>query len=170
MGDIEIKQKGLEQPLRVVFKVIERTIKANGQMLLTPQIEAETYWTLLTDPAYKLSSYITNTVRANSFTAKSRPTWTQNSYRQVNLIPTIQSYIWEFMAYNILCLIGQESIKKSDAPLKKKVQRRQIRTVIQNYITLAARLVHHSRKYKLGFSRYSPWFTSFKQVYMAFTP
>lgn len=54
IGDIEIKRKGLDNPLRTVFKVTERTIKANGQILLTPEIEVETYWTSLTDPAYKI--------------------------------------------------------------------------------------------------------------------
>jgi hypothetical protein len=72
------------------------------------------------------------------------------------------------MAYNILRLIGQESIKKPDAPLKKKVQRRRIRTVIQNLITLASRLIYHARRYKLGFSRYSRWFVTFKRIYCAF--
>jgi hypothetical protein len=62
------------------------------------------------------------------------------------------------MAYNILHLIGQESIKKSDAPLRKKVERRRIRTVIQNLIYLASRLVYHARKYKLGFGQHHPSF------------
>lgn len=47
----------------------------------------------------------------------------------------------------------QEGAKKPDAPLKKKLQCRRIRTVIQNLITLTSRLFYHARKYKLGFGR-----------------
>lgn len=36
------------------------------------------------------------------------------------------------IAYNILRIIGQESLKKKDAPGRKKIHRRRIRTVISN--------------------------------------
>ncbi len=52
--------------------------------------------------------------------------------------------------------------------LKKKVSRRRIRTVIQNLIYLASRVVYHARRYKPGFSRYCPWCATFKRVYLAF--
>ena len=68
-------------------------------------------------------------------------------------------------AYNILRFLGQESLKAADAPLRKKAQRRRIRTVIQNLITLAAKLVYHARRYKLAFRRHSPWFVTFRQIY-----
>lgn len=54
-------------------------------------------------------------------------------------------------AYNILRFIGQESLKAQDSLLRKKAQRRRIRTVIQNLIALASRLVYHTRRYKLSF-------------------
>lgn len=37
--------------IRVVFKVIERTVRADGQILLFPEIEVETWWTSLDFPA-----------------------------------------------------------------------------------------------------------------------
>lgn len=71
-------------------------------------------------------------------------------------------------AYNVLRIIGQQSVKESDAPLKNKAVRRRIRTVIQNLITLACRVVYHARHYKLSFGAYSPWFKTFKRLYMQF--
>lgn len=68
-------------------------------------------------------------------------------------------------AYNILRFIGQESLKTADAPLRKKAQRRRIRTVIFCLITIAAKLVHHARRYKLAFGRHSPWFITFRRIY-----
>ncbi|MGE5629734.1 MAG: transposase, partial [Caulobacteraceae bacterium] len=72
------------------------------------------------------------------------------------------------MAYNLLRLIGQESIKRPDAPLRKQVSRRRIRTVIQNLITIAAKLVTHANKTWLKFGRQSPWFNTFSRIYEAF--
>lgn len=66
--------------------------------------------------------------------------------------------------YNLLRLIGQESLKKNDAPVKKKVFRCRVKTVIQNLITLAS----NARKHYLKFGNNSPWFLTFKRVYTAF--
>jgi hypothetical protein len=166
MGAIEITRDGL--PLRTVFKVVERTIKANGQILLTPEIEVETYWTSLTDPACKiielyhehgLSEQFHSEIK-NDMDLERLPS---GKFATNNLVLHLG-----VMAYNILRLVGQESLKKPDSPLKKKAQRRRIRTVIQNLITLASRLIHHARKYRLGFGRHSPWFYTFKRIYHDF--
>ena len=166
MGAIEIIREGLS--LRTVFKVVERTIKANGQILLTPEIEVETYWTSLSDPAYKIIELYHEHGLSEQFHSEIKSDLDlerlpSGKFATNNLVLHLG-----VMAYNILRLIGQESLKKPDAPLKKKAQRRRIRTVIQNLITLASRLVHHARKYRLGFGRHSPWFCTFKRIHQAF--
>lgn len=50
-GSILSPMKGLNEPVRMVFEVIERTIDKDGQMLLVPQIEVDVYLTSLPDPA-----------------------------------------------------------------------------------------------------------------------
>ncbi|WP_343187497.1 hypothetical protein [Anoxynatronum sibiricum] len=62
--------------------------------------------------------------------------------------------------YNLLRLIGLETLKKDDAPISRKNQRRRIKTVIKNMIYLDVRLVHHARSVFLKFSRYCRWFTT----------
>ena len=47
------------------------------------------------------------------------------------------------IAYNILRIIGQESLKKKDAPGRKKIHRRRIRTVIRNLMQFAGHLTEH---------------------------
>ncbi len=69
------------------------------------------------------------------------------------------------IAYNCLRLIGQTANESSGMPLRKTARRRRLKTVIQNLIYLAARLVRHARRYKLAFGRWSPWFCSFTFVY-----
>ncbi len=45
-----VKIDGADTPVRLVYKVTERTMLSNGQLLLIPEIEVETYWTTLPDP------------------------------------------------------------------------------------------------------------------------
>ncbi len=42
--------EGAEEPVRIVYEITERTIKADGQILLMPDIEVDTYWTSLENP------------------------------------------------------------------------------------------------------------------------
>ncbi len=44
------RDRGLEHPIRIVFKVTERTMLANGQILITPDIDVQTWWTSLECP------------------------------------------------------------------------------------------------------------------------
>ena len=49
-GHQVVEIEGSDTPVRLVYKVTERTILRSGQLLLVPEIEVETYWTTLPDP------------------------------------------------------------------------------------------------------------------------
>jgi hypothetical protein len=85
-------------------------------------------------------------------------------------IPRVPSLILHLglFAFNLLGFIGQSTLKSSDTPLKRKVHRRRIKTVIQTMITLASKLVFHARRFKLRFGRDNPWFNVFNQLYKDF--
>lgn len=72
------------------------------------------------------------------------------------------------LAYNLLRIVGQESLKQEDAPLRNKVQRRRIRTVIQNLMTVAAKVTKHARQRYLRFGKRNPWIPVFRRLYLAF--
>jgi len=73
------------------------------------------------------------------------------------------------LAYNILRIIGQESLKKNDfPPTAHKVKRRRIRTVIDRYVTLAVKFVRHARNVFVKLWEFNPWFPSFRRIYAAF--
>jgi len=57
------------------------------------------------------------------------------------------------VAYNILRIIGQESLKKRDSPNRKKVQRRRIRTVISNLMQFAGHLTEHAGRAVLALGK-----------------
>ncbi|MCL0062264.1 IS1380 family transposase, partial [Thermodesulfovibrionales bacterium] len=50
-GSTMKKPKGFDTPVRIAYKVIERTVLANGQILLVPDVTVDTYWVSLPDPA-----------------------------------------------------------------------------------------------------------------------
>ena len=79
------------------------------------------------------------------------------------------------LAYNILRLCGQGALKEQRrlsaaerAPLKKKVSRRRLRSVIQDLMYLAAQLVRHANRWQMVFYRNSPWGATWRGLYMRF--
>ncbi len=73
------------------------------------------------------------------------------------------------LAYNILRAIGQLGLVCGQTPLKRHgAKRRRIKTVMQELMYLAARLVRTGRRLKLVFSRHCPAFVAFRTVYTRF--
>lgn len=72
------------------------------------------------------------------------------------------------IAYNILRIIGQESLKKKDAPGQKKIHRRRIRTVISNLMQFAGHLTEHAGRLVLSIGRSNRWRFTFKRLYDSF--
>ena len=63
------------------------------------------------------------------------------------------------LAFNLLRCIGQEVLKRAGlAPVKVKVQRWRLKTVLQNIIYCAVRIIRHGREIKLHFGKSCPWF------------
>jgi hypothetical protein len=169
-GDLEAKPPGIDKNIRMIFKVIKRTILSDGQMLIIPDIEAETYWTSLIDatPEKVIDLYHQHGT-SEQFHSELKTDMDierfPSGYFKTNALILELGMI----AYNILRIIGQESLKKPDSPLRNNVQRRRIRTVIQNLVTIASKLVTHSRNIYLKFGRNDKWFDTFARVYAAFT-
>jgi len=68
-------------------------------------------------------------------------------------------------AYNILRFIGQTGLIAPFGPVRHSAKRRRLKTVIQELMYLAGRLVTTGRRLKLRFSRHCPAFTAFSAVY-----
>ncbi len=63
----------------------------------------------------------------------------------------------EMLVYNILGFMGQLSLQKPDLPLRGGVQRRRIRSVMQNLMMIVFKLVSHPRQFYLNFGSKSLW-------------
>lgn len=153
--------------MRIVYEVIERTIDRSGQILLTPDIELNTWWTNLgwTDDDIITSYHSHGECEQYHSEIKTD--------MDVERLPsgkfTTNELVLELtvIAYNLLRMIGQESLKhKPDR--KHRIKRRRIRTVIGNLILCASHITQHARKKFLALGRSNAWRYGFMQIWLRF--
>jgi len=69
------------------------------------------------------------------------------------------------LAFNLLRALGQEAIARSHlAPVKIKVSRRRLKTVLLNIVYCAVRVIRHGRSIKLHFGKTCPWFDVIEDI------
>ena len=152
--------------IRCVFEVTERSIKADGQHLLIPEIEVDTYWTSLTDPVEVVIEQYHQHGTSEQYHSEYKGEIDLERLPSGKFKTNQLVLHCALVAYNNLRLIGQIANECDALPLPKAAGRRRIRTVIQNLMYLAARVVRHARRFKLSFGCYCPWFPVFRQVYL----
>ena len=107
----------------------------------------------------------------NSSTKKEGLSWT---YKEVAGYAPMLSL--GLMAYNVLRLCGQRALREQRrlpaeerAPLKKKVFRRRLWSVIQDLMYLAAQFLRHANRWRMVFHRNSPWGATWRCLYARFS-
>ena len=140
--------------MRIVYEVIERTMDKNGQFLILPDIECNTFWTNLdwNDDAVIKGYHAHGECEQYHSEIKTN--------MDVERLPSgkfeTNELVLELtiLAYNILRMIGQASLKSRRAPRSKHpVKRRRIRTVISNLIQIARHVTTHGRRVILALGR-----------------
>lgn len=167
-GSIMAPMKGLKEPVRMVFEVIERTIDKDGQILLVPTIEVDVYLASLQDPASVIIDLYHAHGTMEQFRSEIKTDLDLERLPSGKFATNDLVLHFAILAYNLLRIVGQESLKREDTPLKNGVQRRRIRTVIQNLMTLAAKMTQHARRRYLRLGKNNPWLPVFRRLYLAF--
>jgi len=73
------------------------------------------------------------------------------------------------LSFNVLRIIGQAGLKlKGLLPRNFDVQRRRLRSVMQDLIYIACKRVRHAGSIILKFGRHCPWFRVFQQLHLEF--
>ena len=78
-----------------------------------------------------------------------------------NSPPMIRSWAQAVLTCNILRWIGLQGLIGEDSPVRHPAKRRRLRTVMQELMYVAARVVESGRSLALKFSRARPAFPSF---------
>jgi hypothetical protein len=168
VGAIEFAQKGFDRNLRQVFHVIERTMDPDGQLLLVPEIEVHVYWTSLRCAPWRVIELYRDHGTSEQFHSEIKTDLDLERLPAGKFATNDLVLHAGVFAYNLLRIMGQESLREDDTPIRCNVKRRRIRTVIQNIIYMAARLVRHAGRIAFNFGRNSPWFLTARRIYQAF--
>lgn len=169
-GERYVTKSGIKDPLRIVFCVTRRTMEANGQILLVPKVEVETYWTSLPDDSATVITLYRAHGTSEQFHSELKADLDLERLPSGKFQTNELVLLLGMVAYNLLRLIGQESLREADAPIRKQVSRRRVRSVMQDLIYLACKMVKHSRRLFLSFGRHCPWFSTWRRVYLRLAP
>ncbi|MFC2067342.1 transposase [Chloroflexota bacterium] len=170
MGERYIERTGIKEPLRIVFCVTLRTMEADGQALLIPGVEVETYWMSLRDDAVTVVGLYRVHGTSEQFHSELKTDLDLERLLSGKFQTNELVLLLGMVAYNLLRLIGQESLREADALIRKQVSRCWVRSVMQYLVYLACRLVKHARRWKLSFGRNCPWLKTWRRVYLRFAP
>ena len=154
--------------VRRVIRVTERTINKHGQGELVPEITLEGWWTSLKESEHNddailrlYRDHATSEQFHSEFkTDLDLERLPSGKFNTNDLVLTLGAF-----AYNILRWMGLMGLTGDLSPIRHPAKRRRIRTVMQELMYLAARLVVSGRQLKLKFSRHCPGFAAWHQVY-----
>jgi len=72
------------------------------------------------------------------------------------------------IAFNTLRVIGQEAVARAEmAPITIKVRGWRLKTVLQNIVYCAVRVIRHARGIQLRFGKNCPWFDLIEDIAQA---
>ena len=152
--------------IRIGYEITERTIDKYGQFLLPAELEVETWWdnTGMTDEevirhyhAHGECEQLHREIKTD-MDVERLPSGKFDTNELV-LELTI-------LAYNILRMIGQETIGRRKT--RHKVKRRRLRTVISNLVMMASHVTSHARQLIIGLGKSNVWRHTFSEIYTAF--
>ncbi len=152
---------------RRIIRITERTIDKKGQALLIPDVTLEGWCTSLGDEhdAQAIIDLYRGRSTSEQFHSEFKTDLDlerlpSGKFDTNDLVLTLGAF-----TYNILRWIGLMGLTGELSPVRHPAKRRRIRTVMQELMYLAARLVSSGRQYALRFSRHCPAYRAFDVIY-----
>lgn len=163
IGKTDIGIDGRKLPYPIVFDVTERTI-VKGQLLALPQIEVDTYWVSLQElQAQEVIDLYHDHGTSEQFHSEIKSDLDLERLPSGNFATNELILHLGMLAYNMMRIIGQESLAAADGgdalpqPRQREVKRRRVRTVMQDFIYMAGRLIRTARQWFISFGRLNPF-------------
>jgi hypothetical protein len=148
-----ISIEGVDRPVRRVLRLIERTIDARGQLLIVPDYTLEGWTTTLAQNAFNAQAIIGLYADHGTHEQFHSEFKTDLDIERLPSGKFDTNYLvcqLAALAMNILRLIGQRGLLGEDSPVRHPAKRRRLKTVIQELIYRAARLIATGRRLTLG--------------------
>ena len=148
----EVQVPGVQRTVRRVLRLVERTIGAAGQHLILPEYELDGWTTTLPaslDAAAVIALYADHGTHeqfhAEFKTDLDLARLPSGKFDTNALVCRLAA-----LTMDILRLMGQRGLLGADAPVRHDAKRRRIKTVMQELIYRAGRLIEHGRQMVLG--------------------
>lgn len=149
----------------VAFEVIERLSDHDGNRLLLPEIEVNTYWTNLPCSPEEVTALYRDHGTSEQFHSELKSDLGVEQLPSGKFCVNQIVMLCAMLAFNVLRTIGQEVVARADlAPIKIKVQRWRLKTVLQNIVYCAVRVIRHAREIKLHFGKTCLWFEIIEDI------
>jgi hypothetical protein len=148
-----IQIEGIGRPLRRVLRLVERDIDCRGQHLIVPEVALEGWTTSLSAEQFNADKIIAlyadhgthEQIHSEFKTDLDLERLPSGKFDTNYLVCQLAA-----LAMDILRLMGQRGLLGPDAPVRHPAKRRRIKTVMQELIYRAGRLIAHGRKLVLG--------------------
>jgi len=170
VGKTHVGIDGKALPYPIIFEVVERTTKKE-QKLLFPEYEIDTYWCSHDRmPAEEVISLYHDHGTSEQFHSEIKSDMGLERLPSCHFSTNSLILHLAMLTYNMLRIIGQVSLEESNCSelpgnRQKKVSRRRIRTVMQDLMYMAGRLVFSGRKWFLSFGQMNPFSLLMERVY-----
>lgn len=148
-----------------VVRITERSIDKHGQVLLVPDVTIDGWWTNLDLPKTKIIDLYKNHGLSEQFHSEFKTDMDLERLPSGKFATNKAVMALGAFAYNILRFIGQLGLLGDNSPVRHPAKRRRLKTVIQELIYLAARMIRSGRRLRLRFSSHCPAYLAFSGLY-----
>lgn len=143
--------------VRTIYQITERLCDHDGQYYLEPKVECDMYSVNVDLPDEEIIELYHKHGEMEQYHSEIK------TDMRAELLPSgkfkTNELVLELiqLAYNILRAIGQESLAYDDIPMKRSVNRRRLRTVIERIIMTPGVVSKHARQVRMDLGRSNPW-------------
>jgi hypothetical protein len=165
---VEEQHDGKTRTFRRVVAVTVRDIDKRGARLLVPEITLDGWWTSLGEaivPDDVIIGLYRDHATSEQFHSEFKTDLDIERLPSGKFATNDLVLTCAMLAYDILRWIGLVGLTGRDAPIRHEAKRRRLKTVMQEFMYLAARVVESGRRLALKFSAHCPAFTSFSRVH-----
>ena len=170
---IDEEFRGKARSFRRVVRLTVRDIDRDGHRLLVPDITLEGWWTSLPE-ALVDEAQVIGLYRAHGTSEQFHSEFKTDL--DIERLPSGKFATNDLvlacavLTYNILRWIGLVGLTGKDSVVRHAARRRRLKTVMQELMSLAARMVESGRRLGLKFSAHCPAFSSFEALYDRLCP
>lgn len=132
--------------LRRILQLTERTIKADGTLLLLPELTIDGWETSLDAPIDTVIALYADHGTHEQFHSEFKTDLDLERLPSGKFDTNTLVLSLAALAYNILRLIGQQALLSNKAPIRHPAKRRRLKTVMQEMLRVAVQLTEHARR------------------------